>query len=237
MQQGRMPAMTDPGRDKRRRIVRLFATRAALPIATALAVPRLRSAWAGLPILELATWMVAEALAENEVANQIAGDSTQDRGTRHLMVGSHMIAWWAPLVEGGARSAAPPSRTALAVGTIVTLAGAAMRISAVRTLGKDFTGYVHVKQGQPVCETGLYRHIRHPSYVGLFFLNVGPSITLRAWWSVPVVAACTAAAVTQRVRAEEDHLVGVIGQPYAVYLAATPRFIPAPLRRLQNERR
>lgn len=56
-----------------------------------------------------------------------------------------------------------PPIAAFVVGEIVFIAGAGIRLWAVRTLGEYFTTTVQTSTQQPVIRTGPYRFVRHPS--------------------------------------------------------------------------
>ncbi|MCP2097838.1 Isoprenylcysteine carboxyl methyltransferase (ICMT) family protein [Actinosynnema pretiosum] len=206
-------------------MVRLVLTRALPPAAAVLAAPRLRRPDVALPLLGLAGWTLVEALAEHESANRAAGGGTQDRGTRRGLVGVHLLAWWAPIATTALRPTRR-SRAALLLGTGLLAGGAVMRITAVRTLGEFFTGHVRVTDDQQVCDCGVYAVVRHPSYLGLFLLNVAPAVSVGAWWTATAVAAATTAAIGARVVVEERSLETVLGEPYRDYRARVPRWLP-----------
>jgi len=212
---------------KATRMARVFLTRAVPPAAAVLAVPRLRRLDVGLPLTGLVGWTLCEVLAEHELANRAASGSTQDRRTRHGLVGVHLLSWWAPLAATALRPTRR-SRAALLLGAAMLAGGAAMRIVAVRTLGEFFTAHVRVTDDQRVCDRGVYAVVRHPSYTGLFLLNVAPAISVGAWRVAASVAAATAASIGARVAVEERSLVAVLGESYREYRARVPRWLPRP---------
>jgi protein-S-isoprenylcysteine O-methyltransferase Ste14 len=216
---------TSAQRVKTARIAGLLARRAVPPVAVALLRPRTRQADVLLPLLALSAWTAAEALAEDDAANFEAARSPQrqDRGTRYAMVGAHLLAWWFPVLF------APPGRTQHArttAGVTLILAGGALRVAAVLTLGSRFTGHVRTVAGQRLCERGPYSRVRHPSYVGLIGLNVGAALSCGAWPAAAGAAAATMAANASRVRVEEQALEELLGKPYQDYRTRTPRYVP-----------
>lgn len=204
---------------------RLLLRRAAPPALVVIASGRVRRSGAVPALAALAAWTVTEALAEDQSANQAAASSAEDRGTRAAVLAAHLLAWWAPLGEA-ARYPRGRSVTATAAGLAMLGAGATLRVAAVRTLGARFTAHVRVTTGQPVCDRGPYRLIRHPSYAGLFLLNVGAAVACRSWRAAGLVAVATTASVAWRVRVEERALARVLGEPYHEYCARTPRWLP-----------
>lgn len=212
-------------RAKTARIVGLLTRRAIPPVAVALLRPRTRQRDVLLPLLALSAWTAAEALAEDDAANIEAarGPQRQDRGTRYAMLGAHLLAWWFPVLLVG-RGQSQPAR--LAGGLALILAGGALRVGAVLTLGSRFTGHVRTVPDQRLCERGPYALIRHPSYVGLIGLNVGPALSCGAWPAAAVAAATTMAGNACRVRVEEQALEELLGKPYQDYRTRTPRYVP-----------
>lgn len=214
------------------RIGRLVLQRSAPPALAVALIPSLRRWDFALVIFGLSAWMVVESLVEDELSNREAVTSSHDRGTRFLILGAHLLAWWAPLVEGAAHGARPALHWFLA-GACFMGVGAALRVAAVRTLGRSFTAHVQVRDGQGVCDRGVYGLVRHPSYVALLFLNTGPSLAVGAWISLSLVAAATLYANHRRVGAEEAALAQHLGAAYREYCERVPRWVP-PLRLLQR---
>jgi protein-S-isoprenylcysteine O-methyltransferase Ste14 len=212
---------------KARRIARLLGTRALPPLAAAVGVHRLRRPDVCVPLLGLAAWTVAEALSEHETSNQEARRSPQDRGTRHLVLGAHLVSWWLPsatlLLRRGRRPVSGP-RLAASVGLLA--AGATLRVAAVRELGQSFTAHVQVGEGHQLCRTGLYARVRHPSYTGLMLLNVAPSAAVSSTTAL-IACALTAYTTNRRVAVEEQALTERLGDAYAAYAEQVPRWAPA----------
>ncbi|WP_428262082.1 methyltransferase family protein [Haliangium sp.] len=214
------------------RIGRLLLLRSVPPALAVAVIPSLRRWDFALVILGLSAWMLAESLVEDELTNRAAVASSHDRGTRFFILGAHLLAWWAPLAEGLLRGQ-PPAAGWFLVGFSVMALGAVLRVIAVRTLGGSFTAHVQVRDGQGVCERGVYGLVRHPSYVALFFLNTGPSLAVGAWISSFAVAAATLYANHRRVGVEEAALAQHLGAGYHDYCARVPRWVPT-LRLLQR---
>lgn len=153
--------------------------------------------------------------------------SVQDDGTfRALMIGS-------PLAVLAAGTAAylpwltiPNPVAAVAIGTILIVAGAALRRYCFYALGTSFTGVVIVKQDQRIVESGLYRFVRHPSYSAAFMMFTGLGLALGSWVSVAILFLAHCYLYGRRVVAEEKALVDTLGAPYAEYMLRTKRFIP-----------
>jgi len=106
------------------------------------------------------------------------------------------------------------------------LAGLAIRLTAIFTLGKSFSVNVAIRAGQTVQRTGLYRIVRHPSYLGLLILFLAVGIHSRNWISLFAVLAPTTAALLYRIHVEESALLTHFGHDYATYCQQTKRLFP-----------
>jgi len=106
------------------------------------------------------------------------------------------------------------------------LAGLVIRLTAIFTLGKSFSVNVAIRAGQTVQRTGLYRIVRHPSYLGLLILFLAVGLHARNWISLLVVLVPTTAALLYRIHVEEAALVAHFGNDYATYCKTTKRLIP-----------
>lgn len=73
---------------------------------------------------------------------------------------------------------------------------------------------------------GIYRHTRHPQYVGNVLLCAGSALARRSK-SGAALSATAAAAYAYFVPAEERHLERVFGDSYVAYRKATPRWLGA----------
>lgn len=208
------------------RMGRMLLLRSGPPALAVAAIPALHR-WDLVAILcGLSAWMLAESIVEDELANRDAVASTHDRGTRFFILGAHLLAWWAPLLEA-ALWVDRPHLPVFVAGSVALTFGAVLRIVAIRTLGRSFTAHVQVRDGQGVCGQGVYGLVRHPSYVALFFLNIGSSLAAGAWVSLAIVAACTLYANHRRVEVEEAALSRHLGASYREYCRYVPRWFPA----------
>ena len=90
-------------------------------------------------------------------------------------------------------------------------------------LGHRFSGLVAIQPGHTLVTSGVYRFIRHPSYLGLLVnalgwaFRSGVGVLLTALMIPPLLA---------RIRAEERLLRAQFGAEYDAYRARTSRMIP-----------
>jgi protein-S-isoprenylcysteine O-methyltransferase Ste14 len=111
------------------------------------------------------------------------------------------------------------------VGLALLSLGGAIRLAAVFVLGRRFTGLVAIQQQHRLQTTGLYRHIRHPSYIGMLLYMAGYVLVFRCWMGLMLVAG-TMAILVARMNAEEALLESEFGDEYASYRRRTWRLVP-----------
>ena len=153
--------------------------------------------------------------------------SVQDEGTfRLIMIGSSLA-----VIVGCVASFLPwltiaHEYTAVAIGTLLLVAGAALRRYCFNALGKSFTGTVIVSPDQRIVQQGVYRLVRHPSYTAAFLMFIGIGLALGSWISLAILFLVHCYLYGARVAVEERALVETLGEPYRQYMARTKRFIP-----------
>jgi protein-S-isoprenylcysteine O-methyltransferase len=112
------------------------------------------------------------------------------------------------------------------IGAATFVIGLAVRWTAILWLGKFFTVNVAIASDHRVIDTGPYRYIRHPAYLGVllaFFglgLCIGNAATLFFFFVPPT------AAFLHRIRIEEDALKTGLSHAYVQYMQRTKRLIP-----------
>lgn len=111
-------------------------------------------------------------------------------------------------------------------GLVLMVSGILVRQWAILTLGRFFTLVVSVQTGQKVVDSGPYRFVRHPSYLGVFLILVGIGLVFRSWGGILVLLVINGVALGYRIQVEEKVLVSELGDAYARYMKRTKRLIP-----------
>ena len=111
------------------------------------------------------------------------------------------------------------------VGVFVFAAGSVLRILPVFILGDRFSGLVAIQPAHTLVTNGIYRVIRHPSYLGLFLVSLGWVLAFRSGVGL-LVTACLIPPLVARIRAEEALLLDQFGDEYRAYRSRTSRLIP-----------
>jgi protein-S-isoprenylcysteine O-methyltransferase Ste14 len=112
------------------------------------------------------------------------------------------------------------------LGLAVLVSGAAIRILAIRTLAEHFRYELRVESGQTLVREGLYRCIRHPSYLGLLLIALGAALTLASVPATSLGALLLLPILVLRMREEESVLTGAFGADYAAYRRESWRLVP-----------
>lgn len=114
--------------------------------------------------------------------------------------------------------------TALVVGLGLIAAGVLLGGMGVLALGPRITALPRPRSDAELVESGVYRLIRHPIYVGVALAGIGWAIAMTSLPSL-VAAAVLVTWFDLKARREEawllEHFVG-----YAAYRSRTRRFVP-----------
>jgi protein-S-isoprenylcysteine O-methyltransferase Ste14 len=109
---------------------------------------------------------------------------------------------------------------------VVILVGLAIRWAAIITLGKSFSSNVAIQDSQKILKTGIFRVVRHPSYLGLLLVFFAVGLHSRNWIAFALAIVPTTAALLYRINVEESALLGAFGEEYLAYSRETKRLIP-----------
>ncbi|MEU4093293.1 isoprenylcysteine carboxylmethyltransferase family protein [Streptomyces sp. NPDC026673] len=111
------------------------------------------------------------------------------------------------------------------LGASVFVAGAALRLAAIRRLGRFYSHKVRTLDDHRVVCDGPYRVVRHPAYSGMVLAHAGFVGVFANPLSVLALLGLLLPAVVLRIRAEERALLDLSG--YAEYARHRKRLIPA----------
>ena len=112
------------------------------------------------------------------------------------------------------------------VSAILMVVGLGIRWRAIVSLGKSFSSNVAIQEKQKLTSTGLFRFVRHPSYLGLLLVFLAVALHSDNWIGFAVALVPTTAALLYRIHVEEAALIEAFGQEYAAYCRHTKRLIP-----------
>lgn len=116
--------------------------------------------------------------------------------------------------------------TFFAIGAILTIIGLIIRIKSILTLKQHFTYTVTKIENHELIETGLYKIIRHPGYLGQLIIFVGVATSLSNWLSIILMIIPVLLGYIYRIRVEEQFMIVQMGQKYIDYQKRTKKLIP-----------
>lgn len=173
-------------------------------------------------------WVASEVMIAVAMRTGKSGGQVRDRGSQLILwiaivVSVTACEWMRRIMPANVFAGAAWLKTASVVVLVVALA---IRWTAVFALGKSFSANVAIRESQKMMRTGLYRMVRHPSYLGLLMVFVAIGIHSRNWISFVVAIVPTTAALIYRIQVEEMALREAFGEEYLQYSRVTKRLVP-----------
>jgi len=116
--------------------------------------------------------------------------------------------------------------TFFVVGMTLFVVGFIIRIHSLLTLKQYFTYSVAKVEDHKLIETGLYKLIRHPGYLGQLIIFIGISTSISNWLSIAVMMISVTLGYLYRIKVEEGFMLEQLGKEYLDYQKRTKRIIP-----------
>ncbi len=110
-------------------------------------------------------------------------------------------------------------------GVVALAIGDAIRLAALRELGRQYSMFLTIQSQHQLIRTGPYRHIRHPFYLGGLLTIPGMMLALRSPLSI-IVFVISAAFIATRIGREEKMLLDQFPEEYAQYRRHSWRLLP-----------
>jgi len=172
-------------------------------------------------------WVAGEIVLAFSTLARRSGRASADRGTLVLLWVTIIIALnAASFLTFTGRGWGPFPAAVAWVGLGLIVAGLALRVWAVATMGKSFTSQVAAAPGQVVVSRGPFRLIRHPSYAGSLLSFLGLGFAFGNALAVIIIFVPVTLAFLRRIAVEEKHLKAALGEPYDAYCRRTKRLLP-----------
>jgi protein-S-isoprenylcysteine O-methyltransferase Ste14 len=159
----------------------------------------------------------------------------RSRGVKHapdwrpffplLMAHSLFTAWIMPYMDARDLYVLPGGDPIRWIGLAILSCGAALRVWPMMSLGGRFASVAAIQAGHSLKTSGVYRLVRHPSYVGILLMDVGFALVFRSSIAVlllPIVFWM----FKRRMDVEESLLVEEFGAEYRGYMGRTSRLLP-----------
>jgi protein-S-isoprenylcysteine O-methyltransferase Ste14 len=112
------------------------------------------------------------------------------------------------------------------IGIAVSIIGFAIRWAAIIQLGRMFTVDVAITDDHSLKTTGLYKIVRHPSYLGLILIIAGLGVCLNNAICFLVIFIPSFWAINHRIIVEEQALIAEFGEQYINYKKRVSKIIP-----------
>jgi|SRR6185503_941637 len=112
------------------------------------------------------------------------------------------------------------------IGLAMAIVGFAIRWTAIFALGKFFTVDVEISEQHKLKTEGIYKMVRHPSYLGLILIVIALGLCMENLVSLAVVVVPIFIAMNYRITVEEKALTDAFGTQYTAYSETTARIIP-----------
>ncbi len=116
--------------------------------------------------------------------------------------------------------------TFFAIGALLSVGGLIIRITSISTLKQHFTYTVTEIEDHQLIETGLYKIIRHPGYLGQVLIFIGAAASLSNWLSIVLMTIPVLIGYGYRIKVEERFMSEHFGQKYFDYQKRTKKLIP-----------
>jgi protein-S-isoprenylcysteine O-methyltransferase Ste14 len=129
------------------------------------------------------------------------------------------------LIPPPAQTSGPPPAALWIIGLLVVAAGEGIRLWGVHHIGA--VSRTRSDRLGPLIVSGPFAYVRNPLYIGNILLWTGFAISARLLWLAPIIVILLALEYHAIVRWEEGLLRQRMGDPYARYVAAVPRWLPA----------
>ena len=111
------------------------------------------------------------------------------------------------------------------LGCGICAAGVLFAIWARRTIGKDWSAEVQIKEGHRLVRSGPYAHIRHPIYTGLLLATLGTALLIGEYRGLLAVAMFLVG-FARKARKEESFLAAEFGLAFEEHRRHTGFFLP-----------
>ena len=134
------------------------------------------------------------------------------------------VSWWLAMIAEVWYLDRPFMPVLAAVALTATIAGQVLRYLSMQALGWRWTLPIMTVPGMPVVESGLYRYLRHPNWLGVILEIAFLPLIHGAYITASAFSLANAWLMSKRIQTEEQALGE--NTNYGAAFADKPRFIP-----------
>jgi protein-S-isoprenylcysteine O-methyltransferase Ste14 len=150
-----------------------------------------------------------------------------DKGSIVLLTISITVGYWLSFIIASTKIGRIYHwNTFFLIGFLLVLAGLIIRVVSILELKQQFTYTVTRIENHNLIETGLYKIIRHPGYLGQLIIFLGVSVCLSNWLSVLLMLIPVLAGYLNRINVEEKFMLEQMAQEYFAYQKRTKKLLP-----------
>lgn len=153
-------------------------------------------------------------------------ERNRDRNTVLLILLLSLVSAAAPVLDWAYWHPQRHHPSAVLIGLGLMAGGIGLRIWSILALGALFTPTVQIRKEHQLIQTGPYRWVRHPSYLGAFLALLGGAVLLESWIGIAICLCLMSIAYYIRITLEEKALVEAFGEKYMQYQEQTFRLVP-----------
>jgi protein-S-isoprenylcysteine O-methyltransferase Ste14 len=102
----------------------------------------------------------------------------------------------------------------------------AVRLTAIRALGKFWSLHLEIRDGHRLVTEGIYRYVRHPAYLAIMLEVVALPVVGGCWFTLLFAVLAYIPMLLLRWHTEEREMVAKFGEQYQRYQREVPAFLP-----------
>jgi len=181
-----------------------------------------RAGYVGLAVLaSLAIFIPRLNIQPFSKGSQVVG-----RGLlRAYMVSGYVLLVFLPFADRRSLVTFADGEALRLFGLVLCAVGGTIRLAGLWSLGRQFSGHVTLQHNHQLVQTGVYRHLRHPMYLGFAIATAGLVLVFRSWLVFPVLI-WNLIFLLLRIRQEERLLSEHFGSEFESYRRRTWRLLP-----------
>jgi protein-S-isoprenylcysteine O-methyltransferase Ste14 len=112
------------------------------------------------------------------------------------------------------------------IAILVAIGSVLLIMSAVKTLGKEWSITARTVEGHELATNGPYARVRHPIYTGMLGMLMATGLAISHWLALLAAIVVFAIGTFIRVRIEERLLRETFGQRFDDYAHQVPALLP-----------
>ena len=115
----------------------------------------------------------------------------------------------------------------LSVVAVIAAVGSVWLImSALKTLGKEWSLTARLVEGHQLATAGPYAYVRHPIYTGMLGMLLATGLAVSYWPALILALIVFFVGTAIRIRSEEKLLRGAFGEQFETYARRVPAILP-----------